>query len=494
MNLFLELYRHDRLSLRRSPFREQSRVTRLLMYLFAGFWVCYLIFFGIMLAFTLDGGAVEPYHIMNSGLPVVLILDFLMRTTFQKTATQEVKPYLLLPVKRRRLTDFMLLRSALSTYNLLWLAMFIPFGVLTVSRFYGLWGVATFCVGIWLLTVANSYLFQMSKMLIGGNPAWTLLPIAVYGGAVADMLLTPRGHSDFFRDLGEGFITGNLLWFAGTLAVIALLFLADRWLTERLMYSELNKVSDSRVRHVTDYRFLERLGGIGEYMRLELKMLLRNKVCRQQLMFISVIVIAFSLAIGFSDVYQGGMKLFLIIYNYVVYGTMFLGNLMSFEGNYIDGLMSRRESLYTLLRAKYLLYSAAMFIPTLFLIPAMVTGSVSPLTCFAWQLFTSGPVFCCLFQMAVYNKRTMPMNERMTNRNYSGTGTQNLISLIGLGLPILIGFSLKAVMGEAASEWLLLAVGLAFTLTSSLWLRNVYRRFMARRYINMEGFRDSRQK
>ena len=36
--------------------------------------------------------------------------------------------------------------------------------------------------------------------------------------------------------------------------------------------------------------------------------------------------------------------------------------------------MSRKESIYSLLRAKYILYSIALLIPTILMIPGMVTG------------------------------------------------------------------------------------------------------------------------
>ena len=61
---------------------------------------------------------------MNSGLIFVLVLDFLIRLPFQKTPTQEVKPYLLLPIKRNRLIDFLLIRSGLDGFNLFWLFLF----------------------------------------------------------------------------------------------------------------------------------------------------------------------------------------------------------------------------------------------------------------------------------------------------------------------------------------------------------------------------------
>ena len=71
------------------------------MYFVAVFWAGYLIFIGTMLAFGLEDAPMEPYHILNSGLVFILALDFLMRFPFQKTPTQEVKPYLLLPVRRK---------------------------------------------------------------------------------------------------------------------------------------------------------------------------------------------------------------------------------------------------------------------------------------------------------------------------------------------------------------------------------------------------------
>lgn len=494
MNLFLELRKHDKLSSKRSPFYEQSQIAQFFIYLAAAFYVCYLIFFGVLFAFILEDGAKEPYHYINSGLFIFFGIDFLMRFGFQKLATQEMKPYILLPVKRSSVINVLLVRSALSSFNLYWLFFFVPFAILTVTKFYGIWGVITYCVGIWLLAVANNYWYQLCKLLMGEKIWWFLLPLAFWGSiiglAVADFDPLYKIH----MEIGEGFIRANILIFLGVLALIAVLFLINRWLIGKLMYDEMNKVADTKVSHVSEYKFFDRFGEIGEYMRLELKMLTRNKVSRQQLISISILVIVFSLLISFSDVYQGAFQDFLIIYNFVIFGTMFLSMLMSFEGNYIDGLMSRKESIYTLLRAKYYIYSVAMLIPLLFMLPAVFTGKVPFLTCVAWMLFTIGAVFCCYFQLAVYNNRTIPMNEKMTNRNYLGTGKQNIISLVAFGVPVTIGLALKGMVGEMWMGIIILSIGLMFVVTSNWWIMNVYQRFMKRRYINMEGFRDSRQK
>lgn len=497
MNLFLELRRHGKLAEKRHPMYEKSKFGKFWMYFMSVFWAGYLIFFGTTFAFAFDGGAKEAYHVMNSGLIFILALDFLLRLPFLKTPTQEVKPYLLLPIKRSRLIDFLLLRSGLNSFNLLWLFLFVPFAIITVTKFYGIGGVLTYCIGIWLLIVFNNYWYLLCRTLMDERIWWVLLPIAVYGGIAAALFIPDNSPLfGFFIDLGEGFITGNILTFICVLVAITLMWFINRSIMQKLVYNELNKTEDTtvQVKTVSEYKFLDRYGEIGEYIRLELKLLLRNKVCRKSLYSVTAIVLIFSLTISFSDIYDGGMRDFFVLYNYIIFGILFLSPLMSYEGNYIDGLMSRKESIYSLLRAKYLLYSIALIIPFVLMIPGMVTGRVSVLGCIAWIVFVPGAVYFCLFQLAVYNNKTLDLNAKMTGRQNVGTGLQNLISGAAFGVPLLLFFVLNATVGKEVTPWILLVIGILFIATSRWWLRNVYHRFMKRRYKNMEGFHDSRQK
>lgn len=494
MTLFYELRKHGKLAAKRNPMYDKNRFGKYAMYAMAAFWAGYLIFFGTTFAFAFDTNSMEPYHIMNSGLIFVLALDFILRFPLQKTPTQEVKPYLLLPVKRNTVIDFLLIRSGLSSYNFFWLFLFVPFAIITLPKFFGIWGVITYCTGIWLLMVFNNYWFLLCRTLIGERLWWICLPVLVYGGIAAGLLIPDKSPiGDFFINLGEGYIKGNLLAFVGTLVAIIILWFINRKMMAGLVYDELNKVEDTKV-NASEYKFFEKYGEVGEYMRLELKMLLRNKVCKNSLRMVIIVVVAFSLILGFTDIYDGtGMKNFITVYNFAIFGILFLLQIMSYEGNYIDGLMSRKESIYSLLRAKYMLYSIGILLPLILSIPAMVMGKIEVLTAFSWAIFTIGFIYFCLFQMAVYNTKTVPLNVKLAGRQNTGTGLQNLISFATFGIPLLLYAVLKMTIGETATAWMLLAIGLVFILTSRFWLKNVYDRFMKRRYKNMEGFRDSRQ-
>ena len=497
MNLFLELWKNGRLASRRHPMYEKNRFGQFFIYLGIALWMGYLMFFAVFFAFTLNGESVEPYHLINGVLILFLIMDFCLRIPFQKTPSQEIKPYLLLPIPRRKLIDMLLIRSGLSGFNFFWLSFFVPFAILTVARFYGVTGVLTYSLGIWMLMLANNYLFLLCRTLIAGHKAWLALPVGLYGGWLAAMLIPEESPLlTLFVDLGEGFITGQLLTFAGCGAVIAALWYTNHRILQKTLYNEINKVEDTtvQVKSVSEYRFLDRYGQLGEYIRLELKLLLRNKICRNQLYMVLGCTSMFSLILGFTDTYTGLGKDFFIIYNFQLMAVMFLSTLMSYEGNYIDALLIRRESIYTLLRAKYLFYSAAQLIPFLLLTPGMVKGSISLPLCLGWLFFTPGPIYCLLFQMAVYNCKTIDLNTKMMSGKNVGSGMQNFVSGASFIVPFVFYFLATLLVGETYAPWLLMAIGLVFILASPWWLKQVYRRFMKRRYQNLEGFHQSRQK
>lgn len=473
---------------------EKNRFGKFFIYFMILFWAAYLIFFGMILPaiFTKAFPGMEPYHVLNKGIAYLFLLDFMLRFTFQKTPTQEIKHYLLLPIGKKKLLNFLLSKSIFNGFNLIWLFAIVPFALITVTRFYGITGVIGYCFGFWLLALLNNYWYQICRTLLNEKIVFILLPILFYAllGTVEFTLGNPV--STFTMNLGEAFILGNIGSYLGVIAAIAILWIINRHIMMHYLYAELSKVNDTKVKHISEYKFLERYGEIGEYFRLELKLLFRNK--RSKSMFrMSCILIILLTAMLFTDSYEGAFgKSFVCIYNFAILGIMMLTQLMSFEGNYLDGLMSRKESIFTLLKAKYCFYSSSMIIPFIGMIPAIIMGKITWLMVVSYGFFTTGFIYCVLFQLAVYNNKTTPLNENLIGRQSTGTGFQNLISAAAFGLPLLFSTLLRNLLGDEGSQWALLVIGVTLTLTSNLWIRNVYKRFMQRRYKNMEGFRDSR--
>ena len=113
---------NQKLAAKRNPAFDRNRFAKFLIYFMVAFWAAYLIFIGVMLSFAFEDifPSMEPYHIMNQELIYLLILDFLLRFMLQPAMSQEIKPYLLMPVKKNKLVDTLLLQSGISSYNFFW--------------------------------------------------------------------------------------------------------------------------------------------------------------------------------------------------------------------------------------------------------------------------------------------------------------------------------------------------------------------------------------
>ena len=140
--LFTIIRRNEKLAAKRSPMFDKNRFAKFLIYFMVAYWAALLLLMGVTLpsAFESAAPSMEPYHILNQGLIYVLITDFLVRFVIQTATSHEIKPYLLMPVKKKKLIDTLLLQSATSLYNLFWFFLFVPFAFLSIFRFYGMTG------------------------------------------------------------------------------------------------------------------------------------------------------------------------------------------------------------------------------------------------------------------------------------------------------------------------------------------------------------------
>lgn len=496
MNLYKIIKQNQKLAEKRNPAFDTNRFAKFLMYFMIVYWAALFLFFGVMLPVMFEELVpnMEPYHIMNQGFIYVMLADFLMRFMAQPSVSQEIKPYLLMPIKRKKLISMLLLKSGLDSYNFMWFFVYVPFAFLTVIRFYGFGGMFLYLLGIWLIFVFNNYWYLLCKLLLGEKTLWLLLPILVFGAlGAAEFLLDGLPISRFTMDLGEGFIEGNPLSFLFILACIGILFFINLKLQQRMIYNEISKKEDTKIKHVSEYKFLDKYGEVGEYLRLEIKLITRNKTVKTQFRMGLIVMLGFSFALAFTDVYDGSyMTSFICLYNYAVLPIMTLGQVMSFEGNYIDGLMSRKESIFNLLRAKYYLTTLIILVPFLIMFFPIAKEKITLLTAIAYLIFVAGFVFFMLLQLAVYNTRTLPLNANLMKSNKSSNWIQGLITGCAFMLPLLIDKLLSALLPEEVAHIILIVIGLGFIATHNLWIKNIYKRFMKRRYKNMEEFRASR--
>ncbi len=492
MNKF-QLYRllrkNTNLSYKRSPAFEQNKWAKLLIYLGAGMFALYLIMYGCIVGMAAKGEA----GMMLAFAPFYMAIDFLLRFIVQTTPGMMVKPYILQPISRYTAIECFLIGEHVSGYNLLWLCMFVPYSIIQLFAGESFALVMLELVTCELLMILNSQIYLFFRTLINRSVLWLIPGLVFYALPFTPLMLSPK--ADTFDKMVDMIIAQGLSWYALpiVLLVICGLFFVNRHMQFIFVYEEISKKTERALKHVSEFAFFNRFGLIGEYLKIELKSNIRNKTMRTRCIYSLCAVIAFSLLVAYTTIYDSElMQNFWCLYCFALYGVTALIKIMGQEGNYIELLMMHRENIIALLRAKFIFYSAVLIIPFVIMLPAVFTGKYTILMLFAYMLLTAGFLHFVIFQLAVYNKQTLPLQLKVTAKGNFENGMQLVIELFALFGPVLITGLGYLLVGLTYTYIFMCILGLAFIIAHPIWIRNIYTRMMKRRYENLEGFMNTR--
>ena len=452
--LFKELRRHIKLSEKRSPVYEQNKTAKAIIYLMGGFMVVYLLFISVMFAMIANSSRTfTACEFLFGLLPFLLTADFLLRFLGQQTPAQLIKPYLLLPIPKYACVESFIMSSMVTPNNLIWLFITVPYAIMSILFSSGFWAALGFIIGFQLIIIINSQNYMLWRTLITKKIFWWIGPIIIYGAMFLIWIIKDfDAMFDSFAAVGEGVASWNILYYLGIFAILALFFFINREVQYHITYTETTESKNTQMKTVTEFRLFERFGEMGEYLKLEVKSIMRNKNMRNSFLYSTIFTIILSLIISYTDMYDGNFtSKFFMVYVFIINGAMLLVRIMGAEGNYIDGLMIHKENILQLLHAKYYFYCALLLLPLLIMIPTVFMGKYTLLMLIAMMAFAAGPVFFMLMQMAVWNKQTVPLNSKLVSKGNVETNWFAFgVEMAAMFAPVAIIFILQMFMSETA--------------------------------------------
>ena len=487
--LFWLIRRNNHLGTRRSPAFEQSLVAKVLMAFSASVVSVYLIVLGVVLA--VEANEVGMSALVLPILPILLLIDFVFRFMIQQTPLMQIRPYILLPMPRQSIIEAFLLSSVFSWWNALWLSLFVPYLIITMAGGTSFLEAFTVLVNGIMLVMLNSQWYLLVRSLTIRSLLWWILPIIIYASYFVPLMMDNKWQvfetvADYVGDYG-----GTPLALLVCAVLLMGVFMLNRSLQFRFVYEELLRQDKNAtvIRHAWSFSFLEGFGQVGQYLILEVKSIIRNKNIRSRAIMSISLVVVLSLLIAYTDLYDGFYMLnFWCYYCFAIYGMKIMGP----EGNYIDMLIVQQRSILALLKAKYYFHCIILAVPFLLMLPVVIAGKFSWLMMLAYMSLTSGLLYGLLFQLAVYNKQTIALDQRLTGKGNVENGLQLILEMLGMFLPVVLVTVFLLIFDDTTAYLLLSAIGLTLTFLHPLWIGNVYRRMMKRKYMNLEGFHASR--
>ena len=485
MNYFLI---HQWKEKQRSTFWQKSIIVNILLAIIGVYFLLNVVFIGyfadkLITEFDKTADIIQTFSKL---LFFYFTADLIIRFLFQSLPTLAIQPYLTLPIKKSKLLHFPLMKSLTSFFNILALLLLIPFWIKVICPSHSVFYAAAWLMSILSLIFTNNYLTYSVKKHFIKRPIISLFFILLWAGLLYTELSETTNLSGYFS---------SAFLFIARNPFFAIIPIAIAIITYSLAYSLLKKntyledIQLSSRNNKSSFSFLSRYGETGNLIRLEIKMILRNKRPKSVL-YISILFLLY----GFLFYRKENMDNYPILFlaGFII-TSMFAMNygqfLFSWEGSYFDTFLVNRINSYAYLKSKYLFISSTCIISYLITLPFMLISPKIGLYNTAILIYNIGVSSFIMIFIATYNNNPIDIG-RSQFMNYQGTGIMQFILIIPiLGIPTGIYFLLKQMELAQYSFHILAIMGLLGILFNKQLLQTLTKHFLNHRYKMASAFR-----
>lgn len=423
----------------RSSYWQKSIALNVLMVFLALYFILTFLVLGISIFPILkkEFPLSDPLVIVNGFLFYWFLADLVMRFFLQKLPFINIKPLLILPLKKGSILHYVLGKSALSFFNFLPLFAIIPFGIVLIFENYN---ANTMVIWI-LLLVILTLIVNFLNFVIESKSADTelsFLPILVIAsGLFALNYFNVISFSNLLK-IGIETILESPLLIIIPLAFLLVLYFINYNLLHQKLYLDGSLKAKTEIATPTDLSWTKRFGNIAPFLQLDLKLLWRNKRPRSTI-FILVIGLLYGLIFYPNPTYQNMPAMFVFVGIFVtgIFMINFGQFIPAWDSGYYKLLMSQNIKYKQYLNSKYSLMTISAVIMFVLSIPYVYFGWKILAIHFAAMVYNIGVNSHVLLFGGSFNRKKIDLTQRAAF-NYQGTGAvQWLIGFPLLLIPIL---------------------------------------------------------
>ncbi|MCU0418523.1 MAG: DUF5687 family protein [Cyclobacteriaceae bacterium] len=487
------LLSHEWKRLARSASAGKELATTVLLGLVALMMLTYALMVGFFLDTLITQGLGQPdsFAFLNRFLIYYFFFEFVMRYFVQSVPALDAQPYLHLPIRRSTLIHYLLGKSLVHVFNVLVLLLFGPFALTTVWSRFGAGVALSWFALLWVLSLVVHYKVMLFKKRLD-DTAWGLLALLGSFG-----LLGAADYYAWFRltDV-SAWVFGEVARLPWVLTISGLAGVAVYGVNYRVFQRGLyvdqwqaNTASGNRWGR-QEFGFLKAFGAMGDWISLELKLILRHKRTRS-ILIMSGLFLFYGLFFYRQE--DAANQPGLILFGGILITGIFMMNygqfLFSWQAGHFDFTLTRPLSLRQYVESKYWLLGTVTLGCFLLTIPYVYYGWEILAVQVVSLLFNLGVNVFVMMNMAMWSPKRVNLTKGGT-LNYEGVGAAQWL----MGLPVLLGpyvfylpFSLAGY--PFAGLWAVGAVGVLGIALRPYLLTMTAHRLAARKYSMAAGFR-----
>lgn len=380
----------------------------------------------------------DPFIVFNGFLFYWILADLVFRFFFQKLPVMSVKPLLTLPIKRKKVVNYVLGKSVMSFFNVLPLFAIIPFSTILLNKGYDTSVIVVWVVAIITITLINNFLNFIIESL-SAETELSFLPIIILASALFALNYFEIVSFSEIVSTGIIAITENPLLIIALLLVLIGFYAFNFKILKRKLYIDNSLRTKTKVAKTSNLDWTKRFGEVAPFMQLDLRLILRNKRSRSSL-FIIVIGLLYGLFFYPQEIYLELPFVYVFVGIFVtgVFLISFGQFIPAWDAEYYKLLMSQNIKYEKYLKSKFTLMIGSVIVLFVLSIPYVYFGWKILIAHFAAAVYNIGINSHVILFAGSFNRKKIKLDQRAAF-NYQGTGAvQWLVGLPLMILPMLI--------------------------------------------------------
>jgi len=455
------------------------------------FGLCYLLIMTIMtpgLFKLAEEEGIDPFQGFFKYTVYLWLGDLVMRYFFQKMPTTLVKPLLIQNVRKKTIVNYCLTKSALSFFNFVNLFMGVALLlVLTLDYKVGFVTSFLFALSFTIFLWANNFLVQ----LLNHVNKFALPFLIVFAGVLALDYFKYVEVTAYTKYFFEAIYNYPFLIVVLAAYLIALLVACYRFYFKNLSLDSAVVVKKETYKYY-DLNFLNRFGTLAPFLKLDLKLLTRNKRTRTVL-FMSGLFLLYGLIFFTMDMYKSNT------FFTIVAAIMITGGFMMLFGQYVP---SWDSSYYPLMMTQNIPYRT--YLESKWLI--MVLGTLVSMVLASFYLFFGLQTYLIIVAVGFYNigwncylslitgafvrsKIDLSSNKNAFGDTKAFNVQTLLLSIPTIAIPMLLYFVLTKLLPFNTAMIVFVAIGLVGILLKKPMFNLIENLYKSQKYKTIKAYK-----
>ena len=417
----------------------------------------------------------DPLQLVNSLLLFAFFGDLIFRYLMQKLPVMNIKPLLILPIKKDKLVHYVLGKSAFSVFNIMGLFFYIPFTVVLIKEGYDTVGVLG-----WLFTMITviqstnflNFLINKNKNALIIITTLLLSVIGLQNYGIVDVV----GYGGLIFDFVYAHPLSSLI---GPMVLLVLYLLNYRQLRNQVYLDQAVAVKVEEA-NSADLTWANKFGDVAPFIKNDIRLIWRNK--RTKTVFLMSFFFLFYGLIFFNN--PGiieKMPIMLIFAALFITGgfTLNYGQFIpAWDSAHYKMLMSQNFRYRKFLESKWFLMVAMTALLYFLSIPYVYFGIDIFLMITAGAIFNIGFNSLFLLYAGSFNRKRIDLTKGGFGNTQGTSATQFLIIIPLMLFPMLLFWGFSSLVNFNAGIIAIAVVGLL-----GLLLKNFAMNFIEKKYI-----------